>query len=61
MKSGVIYIKKRHTDSRGYCTWSIVKEKIYNSVAQRKQLIKSQAVKYSVNDINIVISVIPRF
>lgn len=60
MKSGTIYIKKRHTSGGGYQTWDILKEKHYASVAQRKHLIKSMAVRYGVNNINIVLSVLPR-
>lgn len=60
MKSGSIYIRKRLTDSRLDTYWHTVKEKKYNSVAQRKKLMKAMCVQYLVNNINIVISVMPR-
>ena len=60
MKSGTMYIKRRLTDGKGYCTWSVIKEKHYNSVNQRWHLIQALSVRYLVNNINIVLSVIPR-
>ena len=60
MKSGTIYIKRRLTSGGGYVSWVTVKEKFYNSVPQRKQLFISMSKRYLVNNINIVLSVIPR-
>jgi len=60
MKSGTIYIKRRHTDGRGYASWLTIKEKHYNSVNQRRHLMQALSVRYLVNNINIVLSVIPR-
>lgn len=60
MKSGTIYIKRRHTDGKGNTYWNIVKERYYNSVGQRIKLTQSLAVLHGVNNINIVLSVIPR-
>ncbi len=60
MKSGIIYIKRRQTGSNGYCTWVIVKHKFYTSAPQRKQLMETFAKRCIVNDVHIVLSVIPR-
>ncbi len=60
MKSGTIYIKRRHTNGLGYVSWNTIKEKHYTSVFQRKQLLITLAARYFVNDNNIVISVMPR-
>jgi len=60
MKSGIIYIKRRITSGKGYESWHVVKEKLYASVPQRIALIKSLSQRYQVNNVNIVISVIPR-
>ena len=59
MKSGSIYIK-RIAAYDGYPRAIILKEKKYNSVAQRKLLINALAKRHLVNNINIVLSVMPR-
>ena len=60
MKSGTIYIKQRLSSSDGYTRWKVVNETKYNSVAQRKQLLLTLAKRYGVNDVNTVLSVMPR-
>jgi len=57
---GEIIVKRRRTDQVGWVTWRTVKRKLYASVPQRIALIKSLSQRYQVNNVNIVISVMPR-
>lgn len=60
MYTGMIYIKHRRISNNGaYGYYEVVKQVKYNSVTQRKNLIRTLCKKHNVNNDNTVLSVIP--